>query len=86
MTFATYFWRNDKVEILDRLIFVEDLNQSSMLKYLYCPAVLLRGPGKQTWCGYFAEGENFKKYWEATWAFQLPDEFRLSLLIMGVTL
>ena len=82
---ATYIWRKDQVEVFDRRLYPKDFDQSSMLKYLYCPVVIIPWEDN-AWCGYFAEGENFKKYWEATWAFQLPDEFRLSLLLMGVTL
>jgi hypothetical protein len=83
---TTYFWRKDKLETLNYRVTTEDFNQSSMLKYLYCPCVIERfnfAQGRH-WHGFFAETENFKAYWSPTAPAHLPEEFKLALLIMGV--
>lgn len=81
---TTYFWRRDKLETLERAVNIHDFDQSSMLKYLYCPCVI-KGP-MRLWTGYFDESEKFKKDWTPVRTDQLPKEFRLALLIAGVQL
>jgi hypothetical protein len=77
----TVFWRNDRVEILNKLVFIEDFTQSSMLKYLYCPCYY-----DDRDKGHFAQTERFNIYWERMDPSHFPEGFKLSLLIMGVTL
>lgn len=85
---TTYFWRQNKLETLDRGVIVDDFDQSSMLKYLYCPCVIesFKFSGPRFWTGYFNESEKFKKGWTPVSIDQLPNEFRLALLIAGVQL
>ncbi len=87
-TGTTYFWRKDKLEILDYRVTTEHFNQSSMLKYLYCPCVIHRKgfADNHHWVGHFSETEHYKKEWSPTFKWMIPDEFKLALLIAGVPL
>lgn len=85
---TTYFWRKDKLEILDYRVTTQHFNQSSMFKYLYCPCVIERAgfADKRCWVGHFSETEHYKKEWTPMWERMLPDEFKLALLLLGVQL
>ena len=81
----THFWRLDKHEILKQLA---DFRDPSTFKYLYCPAVIQhnRPGGPLYFPGYWAQSEKFKTHYQPTSKEQLPDEFKLALLIAGVQL
>jgi hypothetical protein len=83
MNGTTYFWRNDQLEIINQAVFVEHFKQSSMLKYLYCPCVVINENGRQ-WEGYYDQTENYKVGWMPADLKRFDPAFRLSLLIMGV--
>jgi hypothetical protein len=86
---ATYFWSNDQVVVLDRRIFKEDFNQSSMFKFLYCPCV--DGFADDILISRYGAWENEGGGWvaRATWRPMKPDdlppEFRTHLLLLGVS-
>ncbi len=81
----TFIWTSQEVvKVIDRALQVEDFNQSAMLKYLYCPAIWTTSYA--TNYGHFAQTERFQVYWHHCSPEHLPEEFRLSLLIMGVSL
>lgn len=84
----TYFWRKDKLEIIERRVVATDFNQSSMLKYLYCPCVIERMgfSGNRFWYGHFGETERYEKQWDPVPKDLMNEEFKLSLLLLGVTL
>jgi hypothetical protein len=84
---TTYFWRQDKLEIVHRRVFIEDFRQSSMLKYLYCPCAIYSAekPNK-TWIGHFNQSEKFEISYHHYARSDLPNEFKLALLIAGVQL
>lgn len=85
---TTYFWRQDKLEVIDRKIYENDFTQSSMLKYLYCPCVITQaGIGvTRFWQGFYAQTERFQIHWDPAGPEAMPNEFKLALLIAGVQL
>jgi hypothetical protein len=80
MNGITIFWRKDQAEIINRPVNAKDFQQSSMLKYLYCPCVW-----NGELYGRFAQTEQFKIYWENTPVSHFPPEFRASLLLLGAS-
>lgn len=85
---TTYFWRKDQLEILDFQVDTGYFNMSSMLKYLYCPCVIEHAGFAEPrhWYGHFSETEHYKKEWSPISKTLMPDEFKLALLLLGVTL
>lgn len=81
---TSYFWRNDKVEILDRNVYTKDFLQSSMLKYLYCHCVQVTPEGRN-YAGFFDQTENFKVGWMPYDINKFEPEFRAFLLLLGVS-
>lgn len=82
---ATYFWYQDKLVILHRQLFAEDFQQSSMLKFLYCPCVdTFVDPPTERY-GIFASTERFEKMWNHRPLDSFPAEFRAHLLLLGVS-
>lgn len=79
-----YFWRNNKLDILDRYVVTGDFKQSSMLKYLYCPCVMLKEYGR-TYVGWFDQGENYHVGWRPYDINKFEPEFRAHLLLLGVS-
>ena len=84
MSGTTYFWRQDRLEILNHSVFAEHFTQSSMLKYLYCPCVVINENGRQ-WEGYYDQTENFKVGWMPCEIKRFEPEFRAHLLLLGVS-
>ena len=80
----TYFWRHDQVEILHRYVSVDDFKQSSMLKYLYCHCVTFTASGRK-YVGWFDQTENYIVGWMPYDLNKFEPEFRLALLLMGIT-
>jgi hypothetical protein len=80
----TIFWRKDQVEIINRLTNPGDFNQSSMLKYLYCPCAWI-SVDRGVLYGFYDQSERFAISWDPREKEQLPEEFQLALLIMGVS-
>ncbi len=80
----TVFWRNDQVDIINRLTGTEDFKQSSMLKYLYCPCAWI-SPDRGTHFGWYDQSENYHIGWMPYDINKFEPEFRLALLLMGVT-
>lgn len=87
MSAVTYFWRRGKLECMERRILTTDFEQSSMLSYLYCPCVLRRDGFalNHYWCGYFTQTEKYRVDWSSAPIDQMPKEFRLALLLLGVS-
>ena len=81
---STYVWYRDQVVPFSGCLQTEDFNQASMLKYLYCPTVLFYAG--MTNCGFFDQTERFDIFFRHQSPKAHPEEFRLSLLIMGVAL
>ncbi len=85
---AVYFWYNDQVVSIDRLVQNEDFNQSSMFKYLYCYCVDTFNDDPK---GRYGMWENEGGGWLATvrWNHEaleaFPAEFRAHLLLLGVS-
>lgn len=80
----TIFWRKDQVEVIDRLTSPDDFQQSSMFKYLYCPCAWIH-PERGTECGFYDQSERYAIGWQPGSIKKFPEEFRLALLIMGVS-
>lgn len=84
----TLFWSMDKVIVLEQRIFADAFNTSSMFKYLYCPCCRVSPtnsmPDSGVWYGFWAQTENFKVHWQPGTIHNMPDEFRLALLLMGI--
>lgn len=78
---VAYFWRNDQVEVVQGM---PDFRQSSMLKYLYCHCVVINEHGRQ-YHGFYDQTENFKIGWMPYNIKGFDPEFRLALLLLGVT-
>lgn len=79
-----YFWRNNRLEILDRFVITGDFNQSVMLKYLYCPCVMINEHGR-TYVGWFDQSENYHVGWMPYDINKFEPEFRAHLLLLGVS-
>jgi len=84
MNGKAYFWRNGRLEILDRMLGTYDFTQSSLLKYLYCHCVQINEDGRQ-YIGFFDQTENFKVGWVPYDINKFEPEFRAHLLLLGVS-
>lgn len=82
---ATYFWYQDKLVILHRQLLTGDFQQSSMLKFLYCPCVDTFTDTTFERYGIFVSTEDFRKMWEHRPLDSFPAEFRAHLLLLGVS-
>ena len=85
---AVYFWRNDQVEVVHRFLTVYDFEQSSMLKYLYCPCVDTHATDSRGRYGVFVHADAgwlAKVRWDCLPMDSFPPEFRAHLLLLGVT-
>ena len=80
-TAVAYFWRKDYLDIVHGM---PDFRQSSMLKYLYCPCVVFNENGRR-WDGYYDQTENFKIGWMPGDIQSFEPEFRLALLLLGIS-
>lgn len=81
---STYVWYRDQVVPFSGGLQVEDFAHEFMVKYLYCPTVLVYDG--ITNCGFFDQTERFDIFFRHQNPKAHPEEFRLSLLIMGVAL
>ena len=84
MNGKAYFWRNNRLEILDRMIGTYDFTQYSMLKYLYCHCVQIHKNGRH-YNGFFDQTENLKVGWVPYDINKFEPEFRAHLLLLGVS-
>lgn len=84
MKVRTYFWRNDNVDVLDRFVLTNEFNQSSMLKYIWCPCVKSTEDG-QIYAGVFEQDARFKVSWCPCSVEDFRPEFRAYLLLLGVS-
>jgi hypothetical protein len=85
---SVYFWRNDRVETINRRLTVLNFDQSSMFKYLYCPCVDTYAWDLSERYGMFvneASGWIAKARWESQSIESFPPEFRAHLLLLGVS-
>ena len=86
---SSYFWRNGQVEVIARAVEVDDFNQSSMFKYLYCFCVDDgAGPITDMRYGMWVNeggGQLARTIWESHPIESFPPEFRASLLLLGVS-
>jgi hypothetical protein len=80
---ACYFWRNDRIEVLDRVVYTRDFLQSSMLKYLYCHCVQSTEEGR-IYSGFFDQSERFTVTWHPYDFNKFEPEFKAHLLLLGV--
>lgn len=81
---VTYFWRKDRVEVLDCNVYTKDFLNSSMFKYLYCHCVQIVPEGR-TYSGFFDQSEQFKVSWTPYDISKFDPEFRAHLLLLGVS-
>lgn len=82
MNHQTIFWRKDQVEILDRMVTIEDFKTSSMFKYLYCPCVW---KSQRIYIfGNFEQSERFNVYWKPRNPKQWDEDFRTSLMLLDI--
>lgn len=87
---ATYFWYQDQIVVFERRITSEHFQHDFMLKYRYCYCVDGFEPdGHGMRYGVWVvddETRNWDAIWQSRSPGTFPPEFRLALLIMGVTL
>ena len=84
MSGTTYFWRNDRVEILDRVVNINDFKTSSMFKYLYCHCIAIADSGRK-YVGFFDQTESYRVGWMPYDINKFEPEFRAYLLLLGIS-
>ena len=87
---SVYFWKNDQVEVVHRFLTVYDLEEPSMLKYLYCPCVDTHDRDPKGRYGVFIHegfvaGRLAKVRRDYVPMDSFPPEFRAHLLLLGVS-
>lgn len=80
----TYFWRNGRVEVLDRNVYTKDFLQSSMFKYLYCHCAQTTEEGR-IYFGFFDQDEWTVVCWTPCGIVNFAPEFRTYLLLLGIS-
>lgn len=87
-TEATYFWKNGEVVVVDKPLTRNDFARSAVFGFLYCPCVDTfqdetggrYGQWEQEGGGWIALAK-----WISIPPEELPKEFRMHLLLMGVS-
>lgn len=85
---ANYFWKNGQVVVLHEQLIRNDFARSEMFGFLYCPCVDTYqdetggryGQWEQEGAGWIALAK-----WVSIPPEELPKEFRMHLLLMGVS-
>ena len=83
---ANYFWKNGAVEVIQKQLISDDFKQDSLIGYFYCPCVdtFTDETGGRYGRWHPSHGAWSIPSWESIPAEQLPKEFRMHLLLMGV--